>query len=34
MNLMIERSVVICMELGNLVEQLVKDWEGVGAKRL
>ena len=33
-NLMIKRSVVMCMEVGDLVERLVKDWEGVGAERL
>ena len=33
-NLIIKRSVVMCMEVGNLVERLVKDWEGVGAERL
>ncbi len=33
-NLMIKRSVVMCMEVGDLVERLVKDWGDVGAERL
>ena len=33
-NLMIKRSVLVCMEQGDLVERLAKDLESVGAEML